>query len=268
MGYLMISAIIPTWNRVWSIGRAIDSVLGQKGAEVELIVVDDGSDDGTEEFLIERYGQARFKYIRHTKRLGVSASRNHGIREARGELIAFLDSDDEWLPGKLEAQLGYMVQNPDFLISQCQERWMRNGRRVNPGFRHRKKEGDIFIESLSLCLISPSAVIVRKPIFDLVGMFDEDLPAAEDYDLWLRVLMDHPVGLLDRELIIRHGGRQDQLSSAPGLDRYRITALEKILARSLSPERRQAVEKELARKKSIFERGKAKRLSGEKQKDF
>jgi glycosyltransferase involved in cell wall biosynthesis len=286
----MISVVIPTWNRAWSIRRAVDSVLIQQGVDFELIVVDDGSDDGTKELLAEllearladsreaksretesreadsREAKSReaekIVYLRNDERRGVSAARNLGIGVARGDLIALLDSDDEWLPGKLSAQAKYMAERPDLMFSQCQERWVRDGRRVNPGLRHRKKEGDIFLESLALCLISPSAVIVRKRLFDEVGLFDEELAAAEDYDLWLRALLKYPVGLLDRELIIRHGGRPDQLSAAPGLDRYRALSLKKLLAspEALGPERERAVRAELARREEIFTRGRSKRI--------
>lgn len=136
---------------------------------------------------------------------------------------------------------------------------MRKGRRVNPGQKHLKKSGDIFIDSVALCLISPSAVMLRRELLTEVGLFDESLPAAEDYDLWLRVLARHPVGLIDRELVIRHGGHADQLSAGHSLDRWRVKALEKIISRPLTPERRTAVEKELIRRREIYEAGRAKR---------
>jgi glycosyltransferase involved in cell wall biosynthesis len=197
--------------------------------------------------------------ISNQTRLGVSAARNIGIREAVGDLICLLDSDDEFLPQKLSLQERFMRENPDLMFSQCQERWIRAGRRVNPGTRHLKKAGDIFVESVKLCLISPSAVIMRRRLFDEVGFFDETLPACEDYDLWLRTLARFEVGLLDRELVIRHGGRPDQLSAAPGLDRYRIKALKKILRQKLSPEKRTAAERELIFRKNIYETGRQKR---------
>ncbi|MDR2367709.1 MAG: glycosyltransferase [Deltaproteobacteria bacterium] len=256
----LITAIIPTWNRAWSIERAVGSVLAQKGADFELIVVDDGSDDGTAGILAGPAAGGQLRYLRNPGRRGVSAARNVGIRAARGDLVAFLDSDDEWLPGKLKAQAEYMAQNPDLLISQCQERWIRAGRRVNPGLRHRKPGGDIFFQSLALCLVSPSATIARKALFDEVGLFDEELASAEDYDLWLRVSLTRPVGLLDRELVVRHGGRPDQLSSAPGLDRFRVMALKKLLAMPLPADKEAAVRAELARREAILEKGRQKRL--------
>ena len=254
----LVSAIIPTFNRAWSLGRAVDSVLTQAYQPLELIVVDDGSTDETPELLAPQAARGLIQLISQPNR-GVSAARNAGLAMARGSLIAFLDSDDEWLPGKVEAQVEFLDQHPDQVLVQTQERWFRNGRRVNPGRRHLKPAGDIFIPSLSLCLISPSAVMLRQSLFEEVGLFDESLPAAEDYDLWLRVLARHQAGLIDRELVIRHGGRPDQLSAQPALDRWRIRALEKILRTELSPERRQAAEAELARRRAIYQAGLHKR---------
>ena len=257
----LVSAVIPTFNRAWALGRAVDSVLAQAYEPLELIVVDDGSTDGTPELLAPLAAQGRLVLIRQPNR-GVSAARNAGLGAARGSLLAFLDSDDEWLPGKIEAQADFLGRYPDQVLVQTQERWFRGGRRVNPGRRHRKPAGDIFIPSLGLCLISPSAVMLRRSLLDEVGLFDENLPAAEDYDLWLRVLARHPAGLIDRELVIRHGGRPDQLSARPALDRWRILALEKILRADLSPERRRAAEAELARRRAIYQAGRQKRHQG------
>ncbi|MDR1051653.1 MAG: glycosyltransferase [Deltaproteobacteria bacterium] len=206
-------------------------------------------------------GAGTLRIFTNKRNLGVSASRNIGIKAASGDLVCFLDSDDEYLPGKLKAQREFMEADPTVMISQCQERWTRGGVRVNPGLRHLKRAGDIFVDSLKLCLISPSAVVLRASLFSETGLFDESLPACEDYDLWLRILADREAGLLDRELVVRHGGRPDQLSAAPGLDRYRIRALKKILRQKLSPEKRSAAETELALRRKIFESGLRKRLA-------
>jgi glycosyltransferase involved in cell wall biosynthesis len=255
----LVSAIIPTFNRAWSLGRAVDSVLAQTYRPLELIVVDDGSTDETPRLLTPLAARGLIRLLRQPNR-GVSAARNAGLATARGSLLAFLDSDDEWLPGKIEAQVEFMEQNPDQVLVQTQERWFRGGRRVNPGLRHRKLAGNIFIPSLERCLISPSAVMLRRGLLAETGGFDEDLPAAEDYDLWLRVLARYPAGLIDRELVIRHGGRPDQLSAQPALDRWRILALKKVLRTDLSPERRRAAEAELDRRRAIYQAGKLKRV--------
>ena len=164
---------------------------------------------------------------------------------ARAPLVAFLDSDDLWAPEKLERHLEFMRENPGCAISQTNEIWIRNGRRVNPGMRHRKRAGDFFVDSLRTCLISPSAVLMRKELFDSTGGFDEDMRAAEDYDLWLRIQVEHEIGLLDKPLVTRRGGHPDQLSvTTPAIDRFRILALAKLLGLdSLGPERRLATRK-------------------------
>jgi glycosyltransferase involved in cell wall biosynthesis len=258
----LISVIIPTYNRAWCLARAVDSVLEQDYRPLELIVVDDGSEDETRQLLRPWVESGRLAGLRQPNR-GVGAARNAGIRASRGPLIAFLDSDDEWLAGKLSAQEKYLRDHPEAVLVQTQERWLRQGRRVNPGRRHLKKAGDLFIDSLALCLISPSAVMLRRSLLEEVGLFDERLAAAEDYDLWLRVLARYPAHLIDRELLIRHGGRPDQLSAGPALDRYRIMALEKILRQPLDPVRRRAAEEELARRRRIYEAGRRKRLPAE-----
>ena len=228
----LVSVIIPTYNRAHCLGRAVDSVLGQTFTDFELIVVDDGSTDGTGE-LLEAYGE-RIRVIRQANR-GVSAARNAGILSSRGEWIALLDSDDTWLPRKLERQVALFQSCPGALIGQTQEIWIRNGRRINPKKRHLKYSGMIFEKSLPLCLVSPSAVMLRRSLLEEVGLFDETLPACEDYDLWLRVTWKYPVHLIETPLIVKHGGHADQLSAMPELDKYRIAALVKILKRGCLP---------------------------------
>jgi glycosyltransferase involved in cell wall biosynthesis len=226
----LVSVIIPTHNRGWAIAEAIDSVLEQDFRDYELIVVDDGSTDNTSDIL-QSYGNTVTVIYQSNK--GVSAARNRGIEASTGELIAFLDSDDLWLPRKLSRQVAFFKVHPDAMINQTEEQWIRNGVRVNPKNRHHKFSGMIFERSLELCLVSPSAVMVRRHLFESVGLFDVDLPACEDYDLWLRVSCRYPVYLIDIPLIIKRGGHDDQLSRAPGLDKFRIRALQKIIDSNL-----------------------------------
>jgi glycosyltransferase involved in cell wall biosynthesis len=226
----LVSVIIPTYNRGWIVKEAIDSVLEQDFHDYELIVVDDGSVDDTPAIL-NAYGK-KITVLRQANQ-GVSAARNRGIAAASGRLIAFLDSDDLWLPRKLSTQVEFFNDHPQAAISQTQERWIRNGVRVNPKQRHHKFSGMIFERSLALCLVSPSAVMIKKSLFDSVGVFDESLPACEDYDLWLRISCRYPVHLIETPLIIKRGGHDDQLSRAAGLDKYRIQSLEKIIESDL-----------------------------------
>lgn len=223
----LVSVIVPTYNRHRLLGEAIDSVLAQTYSNFELIVVDDGSTDRTAERLAS-YGAA-IKVIRQSNQ-GVSAARNAGIQAAGGELIALLDSDDYWLPPKLACQIECFNAHPELQICQTQEIWIRNGVRVNPKKRHQKFSGMIFEKTLPLCLVSPSAVMLRKSLLDEVGLFDENLPACEDYDLWLRITWKYPVHLIETPLIVKRGGHADQLSGMAELDKYRIQALVKILS--------------------------------------
>jgi glycosyltransferase involved in cell wall biosynthesis len=253
-----VSVIIPTYNRRAMVLEAIDSVFAQTTQSFELIVIDDGSTDGTEQELTRLGKSIRIERIEHQ---GPAAARNRGVALAGAPLIAFLDSDDLWAPIKLERQLAVMRANPACAISQTDEIWIRNGRRVNPGARHRKRAGDIFIDSLRTCLISMSATMMRADLFRSLGGFDEIMMAAEDYDLWLRILIDHEAGLLDEPLVTRRGGHCDQASATtPAIDRFRILALTKLLADDrLSPARRNAVVEVLAEKCRIYAGGLARR---------
>jgi glycosyltransferase involved in cell wall biosynthesis len=234
-----VSVIIPTYNRRAMLLEAITSVTAQRGTDFELIVVDDGSSDGTWEDLSDgALGAAlsqvpsscAVKLVRQENR-GPAAARNRGAASATGEFLAFLDSDDLWMADKLARQLDYFSSHRELQIAQTQELWVRQGRRVNPGRRHRKPEGRFFEAALRTCLISPSAVMMRADLFAVLEGFDPDLAACEDYDLWLRVLIRHPVGLLDAPLVIRRAGAHSQLSAlTPALDRFRIRSLLKLLS--------------------------------------
>lgn len=253
-----ISVIIPSYNRAHILERALSSVQAQTLAPVEIIVVDDGSTDNTASFMQQQFPGCR--YI-HQENQGVSSARNHGIRAAKGEWLAFLDSDDEWLPGKLAAQKEALEAAPEMKICHTEEIWIRNGRRVNPMKKHAKIGGHIFRHCLPLCAISPSSVVIHHSIFKEAGLFDESLPACEDYDLWLRICAHHPVKFIDTPQIMKYGGHEDQLSRHYwGMDRFRIQALEKIIADPrLSTENRQAAIEMLVEKAGIFAQGAEKR---------
>jgi len=252
-----VSVIIPTFNRGWVLREAIDSVLGQKTSDYELIVVDDGSTDDTPGIL-SSYGKD-VRVIRQPNR-GVSAARNRGIAAAKGEYVAFLDSDDLWLPNKLTAQLDFFRTHPAALICQTDEIWIRRGVRVNPRKHHRKPSGMIFEASLALCLVSPSAVMIKRLLLGEVGTFDEDLRVCEDYDLWLRIGYKYPIYLIERPLIVKRGGHSDQISKGIGLDKLRITSIARIIDRRvLSAHQHQAAVRALGEKCSIYASGCRKR---------
>ena len=254
-----VSVVIPTFNRASVITRALESILLQTRPPDEILVVDDGSTDDTAERV-----RAEFPGVRliEQENRGVSAARNAGIRAATGTWIALLDSDDEWLAEKLDRQLRAVATTEiETVLCHTDEIWIRRGRRVNPMKKHRKHGGHIFEHCLPLCVISPSSALLHRRLFETVGWFDEDLPACEDYDLWLRVTARFPVLCIDEPLIVKHGGHDDQLSRRYwGMDRFRITALEKILAaETLSEADRAAAESMLAHKIAIYASGAKKR---------
>ena len=233
MALPLVSAIIPTFNRAQALEKAVASVLAQSWPNLEIIVVDDGSTDNSADLLYDRYG-SRIRLLRLPCNRGVSYARNRGIELSRGSFIAFLDSDDLWQPEKIERQLAFMQADPDILISQTDEIWIRNGKRVNPCKHHQKPSGSIFSECLPLCVVSPSAVMMRRRFFAEIGLFDENLPACEDYDLWLRAACRYPIPLLAEKLVVKYGGHADQLSrTIPALDLYRIRSLLKLVGGGL-----------------------------------
>ncbi len=249
-----ISVIIPSYNRAHTLKRALDSVLAQTRPADEIIVIDDGSTDTTEQLITQRYPQ--ITYIKQANQ-GVSAARNTGIKTATGEWLALLDSDDEWLPNKLKTQLALLEQYPGHKLIHSNEIWIRHGVRVNQMKKHAKKGGYIFQHCLALCAISPSAVMIHKDLFAEIGLFDETLPACEDYDLWLRITARYPVLYCEEALIKKYGGHDDQLSQQHwGMDRFRIRALINCLKNcALSESDRAAAHKVLVKKLRILLKG-------------
>ena len=254
-----VSVVIPTFNRAQKVVRAISSVLSQTFTDVEIIVVDDGSTDGTKKE-VEQFDDF-VTYVAHSSNLGVSTARNTGIKVSSAPLVAFLDSDDHWLPEKLAAQVGFFDEHPEAVACQTEELWIRNGRRVNPMKKHLKPSGDIFEPSLKLCLVSPSAVMLKRSLLDEVGLFDEDLPVCEDYDLWLRISCRYPIHLIKEALVVKEGGHPDQLSVRhKGMDRFRIKALVKLIKSGvLNKEQLTVTIKELSSKCRIYGNGCLKR---------
>ena len=223
-----ISVIIPTYNRCDLLKRAINSVIKQTITPKEIIIVDNGSTDQTYQMVSSLFPEINY-FIE--KKRGVSAARNKGILESKSKWIAFLDSDDAWKPTKLEKQMEYSVFNQDkYRIIHTDETWYRNKKFLNQLKKHKKSGGNIFKNSLQLCCISPSSVVLKKQIFDDYGLFDENLEVCEDYDMWIRITAKEEVGFLDSPLVLKYGGHSDQLSKKFwGMDRFRIKSLEKNL---------------------------------------
>ncbi|MEE2745505.1 MAG: glycosyltransferase [Pseudomonadota bacterium] len=253
-----VSVVIPTFNRCSTLPRAIDSVLAQTNPPEEVIVVDNGSTDSTIQMLQLNYPS--ISLIREAKP-GVSAARNKGIMYATSDWVAFLDSDDAWFNSKLEKQLKTHTDSPHLRLIHTNETWYRNGQLVNQKKKHTKSGGDIFFKCLPICCISPSSVLIKRTLFDDVGLFDENLPVCEDYDFWLRVTAFESVLYVDEPLTIKYGGHHDQLSTKYwGMDRYRVQSLEKLLlADTLQREQAFSTKMTLIEKLNILVNGAEKR---------
>ncbi|MCK5696323.1 MAG: glycosyltransferase [Desulfobacula sp.] len=249
MRYPLVSVILPTFNRAWTLKDAIDSVLFQDYPNIELIIIDDGSEDNTQELLCTYKNKIM---VLTQGNSGVSAARNVGIKTSRGEFIALLDSDDAWDKRKISCQVGFFKQNPEALICQTEEIWIRNGKRVNPKVKHKKPSGMIFEPSLKLCLVSPSAVMMRRQLFEIKGYFDEDFTICEDYDLWLRVSSTLPIFLIDKPYTIKRGGHKDQLSNFHSQDKFRIHSLLNLIRSNNLTQDQTAEAKRVLKKKCII----------------
>ena len=251
---MRISAIIPSYNRLESLKRAINSVLNQDCAVDELIVVDDGSTDNTATYIQQNLPQ--IKLIQQTNQ-GVSAARNAGIKRASCDWIALLDSDDSWHYNKISTIKEHHVKQPNIELIHSDEIWIRNHVRVNAMNKHQKTGGHVFLRCLPLCVISPSAVVLKRSLIESVGYFDESLPACEDYDLWLKICCHHSVHYIDLPLITKYGGHEDQLSTQHwGMDRFRIRALSRLIQRDqLSDTYRLAANEMLQKKLQVLLNG-------------
>ncbi len=223
-----VSVIIPTLNRINTLQRAIDSVIAQSFKSIEIIVVDNGSSDGSVNMLKKNYPTVK---LIHEHKSGVSASRNKGIMYAKNTWIAFLDSDDAWDQKKLEKQINLLHNSHDkYRLIHTNEIWIRNGKKINQMKKHQKFGGNIFNECLALCCISPSSVLIDRSIFDDMGLFNENLPVCEDYDMWLRICSKEAVLFIDEKLTFKYGGHKDQLSKSYwGMDRFRVNSIENLI---------------------------------------
>src|SRR5690625_1599012 len=221
------SVVIPTWNRRDMVARAIDSVLAQTRPVEEIIVVDDGSCDGTGEYLAHRYGE-RITCVRQDN-AGVSAARNRGLVMARGRYLALLDSDDEWLPEKNARQVRYLEDNPAIGMVLC------NVLRVKPDgslidvFDRREQipvDGPALGPVLCDPALAPLSILMRREVYADVGGFDETLRTAEDLDFHLRVAAHWPIGVVAEPLARALRGH-DGLSSLDSTEDDYIRVMER-----------------------------------------
>lgn len=237
--------------------RAVRSVCEQSTPSWELIVVDDGSTDGTAQWLSELAEREPRLRILSQKHSGVSRARNQAARQAQAPWLAFLDSDDEWLPHKLEKQLDLAQSGFDWPLIHGEEIWIRNGVRVNAMKKHQKGGGDIYAHSLKLCCISPSTALLKKDLFHSLGGFREDFVVCEDYDLWLKITARHSVGYVEEPLIKKYGGHEDQLSRRyKAMDYWRILSIfDRLQSQELSVEQQRLSQEELECKANILLKG-------------
>ena len=254
-----ISVVIPTLNRINTLQRALDSVINQTYKPAEIIVVDNGSSDGTLKFLREQY--PKIKTLTENK-IGVSSARNKGIKKSINQWIALLDSDDAWHPRKLEIQTSMLDSAlKEYNLIHTDEIWFRNNKHINQMKKHKKQGGYIFERCLSLCCISPSSVLFKKNILDKVGLFDESLPVCEDYDMWLKICSSEEVLFAQDKLTYKYGGHKDQLSKSYwGMDRFRIKSIENIIKNfDLTYKQKKQAKKELIKKLKVIINGAFKR---------
>jgi glycosyltransferase involved in cell wall biosynthesis len=257
-GDVVITVIIPTFNRRLFLEQAIRSVLAQAASGLELLVVDDGSTDGTD-ILVRKFAahaDIPMRYIRQENR-GAAAARNLGIMNASGELICFLDSDDRFLPGKIARQQ-QVLEESACLVSHTFEQWLRRGVHLNQKRKHLPPDGDIFAACLPMCVVGMSTVMVRREVFARYGLFDESLPCCEDYEYWLRVSAGERFRLVPQPLTVKNGGRDDQLSviHRAGMDKFRIRTLVKLLESCpLNEDQYRMTVRELQRKCEIYGKG-------------
>ena len=263
MAIPQVTVVIPTFDRAAVLPRAIDSALAQADADFEILIADDGSTDATPAVLSRYAGDPRVRVLR-LEQGGVCRARNAAVAESRSPLIAFLDSDDEWLPGKLSAQVR-LLREKGLEICQTEEIWIRNGVRVNQPAHYVKREGDLFALSLHHCMITPSSVLMTRNLFETAGGFNPEFPACEDFELWLRITRKHEVGLIPKPMMIRYGGHPDQLSTRyPAQDRFRIRAIALLLeGNPLDAGRRALALEALEGKLRIYQAGCEKRGKSE-----
>ena len=211
-----VSVIIPTHNRSSLIAGAIDSVYNQTEQDFEIIVVDDGSADDTPIIMDKLQKQdksGRLKYFRLDRPHGANFARNYGIERATGEFIAFLDDDDRWRPNKLESQLVVFESDKSIGLVYTGKEMIYEELGLNYCSTSRK-QGDMSRDILIGNFIgSTSSVMIRNYVLDKSGMFDIDLPAKQDYDLWIRICQSYKVGVVPKPLVLYYIRNINRISS-------------------------------------------------------
>ena len=197
-----VSVIIPTYNRAELLERSVKSVQEQTYKKWEIIVVDDGSTDNTED-IINKLNDARVRYIKNEKNLGAAASRNRGVEFAKYDYVAFQDSDDMWRIDKLEKQMTYLHQNTDYDMVYCSflKHYSNGGSLVVPNNQIGEREGDMYATLLVNNVIGTPTALIRRNVFLECGGFDTELRAIEDWDFAVRVARNSQIGFVPEILV-------------------------------------------------------------------
>jgi glycosyltransferase involved in cell wall biosynthesis len=270
-----VSVVVPTHNKKEMVTEAIESVLAQSYRDCELIVVDDGSTDGTPLHVFSTFGAQpeaieilskmnpnavrpfshsfahdgipiQYHYIANR---GLSAARNRGIKFAHGSCVAFLEAEDLWNPAHLETHATFHEENDWARVSHIGECHVRDRSRAGKARKAPPASGWIFQQALETSPICISAAMAHRTCFAECGGFDENLPACEDYDLWLRFAARYPIHFLEGTEIVRRSSRFQSSNRSWTWDRYRVYALEKSFqSGKLNAEQRLLVAEEIVKK--------------------
>lgn len=263
-----VSVIVPTFNKKEQVREALQSVLDQKFQDIEILIADDGSTDGTPLALFKelgaqpeaidvlaKMGNNSIRPFTHAFQCGgitvqyhyginrgLSTARNRGIKSARGEYIAFLEPDDFWAPHHLSELISHLKRNREVKVCRVSERLIREGKSRAPKHPANRTTGWLFEASLDSSLMSISTVICHRSCFSICGCFDENMPACEEYDLWIRISSHFPIGFLDCNSVTRRTPRPADSIRAWNWDRFRVYALEKAFQSGhITPEQRYLV---------------------------
>jgi GT2 family glycosyltransferase len=242
-----VSVVIPTYNSAAFLRGAIQSVLSQTYSDFEVIVVDDGSTDNTES-VAHSFGD-RVSYVKQENK-GAGAARNHGIKRSQGKYVAFLDSDDLWLPGKLTEQIPLLDRESKIGLVYSDWAVVPEQGEAEPSYLRNRPaaSGHVFDELIQCGFILTSGTVVRRSCLDDVGYFDETLSIAQDYDLWLRICYRWKVALVNKPLVIKRNRGGNLSSNLPKTGAERILLFEKVLQKfsDIAPRSRCLVRRQLA----------------------
>ena len=223
----VISVVIPTYNRAHLIKRAIDSVLSQTYQDFELIIVDDGSNDNTED-IVKNINDDRIRYIRHNKNKGSSAARNTGIENSKGEYIAFLDSDDVWLEKKLEKQMKvFSASGPEIGVIHCGIQYIDyETQKPLKQWIIKDNINEKVFNTFGAAPGTPT-MLIRKSVLMDVGFFDESIPAHEETDLSIRLAQKYKYKLIDEFLVVSYSNHTQITSNLDSFIRGKEIIYEK-----------------------------------------